>query len=228
MDYDTLTFTPDGGYHHLDHGFDFYAAQGAANVGDPDRAVLIAWIGLPDNHYPTEEEDWEGSMSLPRELRVRGGKLIQTPLPEITQLRGASFSWEKGTINTLGRACELEVTAAGGDNEELVLFCGQDGSGGLHIAYDAERKVCTVDRIGMHKRFNEKVGEVLEMPLESPLRKMQIFIDHSSVEIFVNDGEETFTTHLYPEADELFGRASGGLAVNGWELKPSVKDDFVI
>ena len=64
MDYDTLTFTPDGPYHHLDYGFDFYAAQGAASIGDPDKAILIAWIGLPDNHYPTEEEDWEGSIAL--------------------------------------------------------------------------------------------------------------------------------------------------------------------
>ena len=55
MDYDTLTFTPEGDYHYLDFGFDFYAAQGAANVGDPDKAILISWIGLPDNHYPTEE-----------------------------------------------------------------------------------------------------------------------------------------------------------------------------
>ena len=66
------------------------------------------------------------------------------------------------------------------------------------------------------------------MPLETPLRKMQIFIDRSSVEIFVNDGEETFTTHLYPEKSELFGRATDGLAVNGWKLLPSVTDDFVI
>lgn len=71
MDYDTLTFTPEGDYRFLDYGFDFYAAQGAANVDDPDKAILISWIGLPDNHYPTQEQDWEGSMTLPRELRDR-------------------------------------------------------------------------------------------------------------------------------------------------------------
>ena len=54
MDYETLTFTPDDTYHYLDFGFDFYAAQFAANVNDPEMAVLIGWIGLPDNHYPTE------------------------------------------------------------------------------------------------------------------------------------------------------------------------------
>lgn len=57
MDYDTLTFTPDSDYHYLDYGFDMYASQLAANVDDPDKAILIGWMGLPDNHYPTEEED---------------------------------------------------------------------------------------------------------------------------------------------------------------------------
>ena len=109
MDYDTLTFTPDGPYRHLDYGFDFYAAQGAANVGDPDKAILIAWIGLPDNHYPTEEEDWEGSLSLPRELRVKGGRLVQTPIPALEALRRRSSPPD----GTLPAACELEIDGPG-------------------------------------------------------------------------------------------------------------------
>ena len=232
MDYDSLTFTPEGGYHHLDYGFDFYAAQGAANVGDPDLAILIGWIGLPDNHYPTEEEDWEGSMGLPRELRVVDGKLFQTPIAIIDALRGEAIEGGEGVF-ALPRACELEVTAAGegpevGEDAELVLFCREDGDGGLRIRYDSAAMACVVDRTGMHKRFNRKVGEQLTMPLETPLRKLRIFIDHSSVEIFVNDGEETFTTHLYPETDELFGRTSQALQAKGWKLGASVKDDFVI
>ena len=91
MDYDTLTFTPEGPYRHLDYGFDFYAAQGAASIGETDKAILIAWIGLPDNHYPTEEEDWEGSLSLPRELRIVDGRLVQTPIPGLKALRGAEI-----------------------------------------------------------------------------------------------------------------------------------------
>ena len=105
MDYDTLTFTPETDYQYLDFGFDFYAAQGAANVGDPDKAILIGWIGLPDNHYPTEEEDWEGSMSLPRELRIRDGKLYQTPVAEIDSLRAEELPAD----GNLPAAGEIEV-----------------------------------------------------------------------------------------------------------------------
>ena len=225
MDYDTLTFTPDGDYHHLDYGFDFYAAQGAANVGDPDKGILIAWIGLPDNHYPTagEDADWEGSMSLPRELRIRNGKLVQTPLAGLEALREA----ERTPGGTLPAVCELEVAAPEG-GFDLNLFTHADGSGGLRLHYDAEKRVCTVDRRGMDLRFNQAVGEVLDMPLEMPLRSLRIFIDRSSTEIFANDGAATFTTHSYPTERELHYTASEGVGLRIWTLKASVRDDFVI
>ena len=85
-----------------------------------------------------------------------------------------------------------------------------------------------MDRTGLNKRFNQSVGEALDMPFETPLRKLRIFIDRCSVEIFANDGEETFTSHVYPEADEFHYTVTDGAAVKLWALKPSVIDDFVI
>ena len=223
MDYDTLTFTPDGPYRHLDFGFDFYAAQGAANVGDADKAILIAWIGLPDNHYPSEEEDWEGSMSLPRELRIRNGRLLQTPIPALRDLRGPELEPD----GTLPPACELEIAAPAGDFD-LNLFTREDGTGGLRLHYDGAKKVCRVDRSGMDLRFNTQVGEALDMPLDAPLRKLQIYIDHNSAELFANDGEATFTTHVYPTGREFHYTATEGVGVRLWPMSRSVTDEFVI
>ena len=223
MDYDTLTFTPDGPYRHLDYGFDFYAAQGAASIGETDKAILIAWIGLPDNHYPTEEEDWEGSLSLPRELRVSGGKLVQTPLPGLEGLREAEIAPE----GKLPAVCELELTASGEKDLDFNLFTRPDGSGGLRLHYDSAAKRCTVDRSGMDKRFNQQVGEVLDMPLDAPLTKLRVFIDRCSAEIFANDGEATFTTHVYPTEREFNYTLSGGF-LRGWTLKTAVTDAFIV
>ena len=223
MDYDTLTFTPDGPYRHLDYGFDFYAAQGAASIGETDKAILIAWIGLPDNHYPTEAEDWEGSLSLPRELRVSGGKLVQTPLPGLEGLREAEIAPE----GKLPAVCELELTASGEKDLDFNLFTRPDGSGGLRLHYDSAAKRCTVDRSGMDKRFNQQVGEVLDMPLDAPLTKLRVFIDRCSAEIFANDGEATFTTHVYPTEREFNYTLSGGF-LRGWTLKTAVTDAFIV
>ncbi len=223
MDYDTLTFTPETDYQYLDFGFDFYAAQGAANVGDPDKAILISWIGLPDNHYPTEPEEWEGSMTLPRELRVSGSRLIQTPVAGITDLREEEIPAE-GKLPEFG---ELEATFTGEDTD-LNLYTKADGSGGFRIHYDAAKKVATIDRTGMDKRFNENVGEILDMPLPNGLQKLQIFIDRCSVEIFANDGEATFTSHIYPTEAEHNYTLSHYNSLKIWKYKASVKDDFVV
>ena len=69
---------------------------------------------------------------------------------------------------------------------------------------------CTVDRTGMDKRFNAQVGEVLDMPLDAPLTKLRVFIDRSSAELFFNDGEATFTTHVYPTGREFNYTAAPG------------------
>ncbi|MBQ9633308.1 MAG: sucrose-6-phosphate hydrolase [Lachnospiraceae bacterium] len=223
MDYDSLTFTPETDYGYLDYGFDFYAAQGAANVEDPDKAILISWIGLPDNHYPTEPEEWEGSMTLPRELRVSGGRLLQNPIAEISRLREREIPAE-GKLPEFG---EIEATFTGGDTH-LHLYTKADGSGGFAIDYDSARKVATIDRRGMDKRFNENVGEVLEMPLPDGLRKLRIFIDRCSVEIFANDGEATFTSHIYPTEGEHNYTIDHYNSFKIWQYKESVKDDFVV
>jgi beta-fructofuranosidase len=98
----------------------------------------------------------------------------------------------------------------------------------MNLYYDAARGVVTVDRTGMNKRFNTKVFEVLDMPLSKPLTNLRIFIDRCSVELFANDGEATFTTHLYPTEEEFHFTATDNVTVKGWTYKPSVKDDFVV
>ncbi|MBQ8062637.1 MAG: sucrose-6-phosphate hydrolase [Clostridia bacterium] len=226
MDYDTLTFTPEGDYDFLDYGFDLYASQLAANVGDPDKAILMGWMGLPDNHYPTEEEDWEGSLTLPRELRIENGKLIKAPVPELLSLRDGTHPAD-GTLPDIG---ELEVTFPKGETEDsdLNLFTKEDGTGGFTLHYCPHRKTLSVSKKAMDRRFNETVAEELEVPLETPLQNMRIFIDCSSVEIFLNGGEKTFTAHVYPTEGEHHYIASENVELTLWKLKSSVEDTFVL
>lgn len=223
MDYDTLTFTPEGTYHHLDWGYDFYAAQMASGLDDPEAAVIIAWIGLPDNHYPTAEEDWEGSMCLPRELRIRNGRLVQNPVPALEELR----EQELGEGEKLPRAFEIELKIPDGDFQ-LRIFAREAGKGGFLFRYDDNRKVLTADRRGMRHRFNENVYTELEIPVSDGLHSIRGFIDHSSLEFFINEGEYTFTSHVYPTEEERGINVSDGAEMRIWPLTPSVKDDFVV
>ena len=226
MDWDSLTFTPDNtSFHVLDFGFDSYAAECAANPDDKNKATLVAWMGLPDASYPTDEEDWSGCLTLPRELRVRDRRLIQQPLDGLRALRGRTVDHEADDI--LPRVCEMELIGRGGDLS-LTLFSKADGTGGLTVVYDDAAKEITVDRSGMNRRFNTCWGEQRTRPLPKGLFHLRVFIDRSSVEIFVNDGDAVFSSRVFPEKGVERWQLSGDASVHIWELDRAVEDDFTI
>ena len=226
MDWESLTFLPDNtSFHVLDFGFDSYAAECAANPNDQTKATLVAWMGLPDAEYPTDEEDWSGCLTLPRELRVRDRRLIQQPLDALRALRGRKLDLEASAL--LPRVCEMELISRGG-NMSLRLFAEESGSGGLAIVYDDEAKTITVDRSGLKRRFNVDQGEMRVRALPKGLFHLRIFIDRSSVEIFVNDGDAVFSSRIFPAEGEDRLKLDGDASLHLWELKRAVEDDFVV
>ncbi len=230
MDWNSLTFQPVTQFHVLDFGFDSYAAACANNVSDPDKAILVAWMGLPDSSYPTDEEDWQGCLTLPRELRIRGRRLVQQPLPQLKELRDLELdvtNAENGAVCNLPRVCEMEFYCRPGDYH-LRLFSRADGEGGLRLDYNQKTGNITIDRSGMEVRFNEEQGESRTRNLNNGLTHLRIFIDRSSIEIFVNDGDAVFTSRVFPKGEETHFQVAGDTFLRMWTLKRAIRDDFVI
>ena len=184
---------------------------------------------MPDVSYPTDEEDWAGCLTLPRELTVRGRRLIQQPLPELRKLRDEQVPFRANDAGCyeLPRAAEIALDCREGDTT-LYMFTDKDGKGGLTISYNEEKKEITVDRSGMAIRFNEQEGESRTRPLENGLSHLRIFVDSSSIEIFVNDGDAVFTSRVFPSDLEHFFRIEGDTFNRMWKLKPAVKEQFLI
>ncbi|MBO6046737.1 MAG: sucrose-6-phosphate hydrolase [Erysipelotrichaceae bacterium] len=229
MDWYSLTFTPEGQFHVLDFGFDSYAAACANNLQEADKAVLIAWMGVPDVSYPTDEENWAGCLTLPRELTVRNRRLVQQPLPELKKLRDEriSLTWNEFGCYELPRAAEVEIDCRKGD-VNLKFFTNEKGEGGLSIVYDDATGYITVDRSGMTITFNEQEGSSRQRHLDQYLNHLRIFIDSSSIEIFVNDGAAVFTSRVFPTPEEHYMVIEGDVFERLWTLKPAVKDEFLI
>ena len=76
--------------------------------------------------------------------------------------------------------------------------------------------------------FNVDQGEARTRPLPKGLHHLRIYIDRSSVEIFVNDGDAVFTTRAFPTADEAHCAFDGDAAIHMWRLKDAVTDDFTV
>ena len=140
------------------------------------------------------------------------------------QLRGNQIN---PSLGILPATAEVSVGVYPMDFE-MKLFTKADGSGGLSINYSEESKVITIDRSGMAKQFNTNIGMTRFHKLENGLSSLRIFIDNSSVEIFVNDGDAVFTSRVFPEENEHSFIISECTSINIWEMRSSVSDDFVV
>lgn len=200
-------------FEELDRGFDFYAPQ--TFIDEKGRRILIGWMGLPDidglYSNPTTAYGWQHALTIPRVLSMRDDKLIQTPVQELEVLRTNEKKVNvKGEVQMEGyNTFELKLIADElEDDFEMTLKKGAKltytkGSGLLTLAFDESG-------YGRDKR---------SVKIEA-LKTLTIFCDTSSLEIFVNQGEEVFTSRFYPKQNErnicIYG-LNGKL--NLWEMK---------
>lgn len=209
----------------LDHGMDYYAAQ--TLEATDGRRICIAWM-----------QDWRfvdslkkdvrinGNMSLPRELLVEDGKVIQRPVRELEKYRKNPVSW-KGTITDCevfpkgftGRYADLELTVeksreAGLYNSFTLKIAG-DGSSGIIFRYDPSENTVFFDRTdealpdGVERsrsfRVDDRDGSI----------RFRVLIDGNAVECFVNDGEQAASFLIFNDQkkDRISFEAEGTVKV---------------
>ena len=182
---------------NLDYGFEAYATQ-AFNAPD-GRALAISWIGLPDIDYPTDQYDYQGALSLVKELSIKDGKLYQYPVEAITSLRDSSetFADKAQTNNTY----ELELTFPANQKSELLLFADDKGNG-LSLTVDTKDCKIILDRSKAGVQYATKFGITRECTIDTKETTANIFVDNSIIEIFINKGEKVFTSRIFPEAGQ--------------------------
>ncbi|MCK0469881.1 sucrose-6-phosphate hydrolase [Halalkalibacter sp. APA_J-10(15)] len=202
--YTVGAFDPKAGkYEHnkfieLDRGFDFYAPQ--TTTDDQGRRLLFAWMSVPDQDeqmHPTIKHKWLHTMTLPRELQLKGDKLYQAPVKELENLRKGDAVVEEVVLNNhvkqveraYGQAFELLVEKVELDEGWFELTIRH----AARIIYSSEQRVLTLER----KSYVDGVIEKRQCQLEH-VRNLRLFVDTSSIELFMNDGAEVFTTRFYP------------------------------
>lgn len=116
--FDGAGFAPLGDAFWVDWGPAFYAPQAWTGLG-PGRKVWIGWMGNWNDTTPDPNSNWNGQMSIPRNLGLAktsaGYRLIQTPVAELSDYRREAFSATADEVpRLLGKAlpvsgCALDV-----------------------------------------------------------------------------------------------------------------------
>ena len=204
----------------IDGGFDFYAPQ-TLKTSD-GRTIMIAWMQMWERMFPTARHGWAGSMILPRELSLKEGRLYQSPVREIERYR-----WNPVWFNNVKIGSNTELTKVNGTKVELcfTLDLGsakqvgiklyRSGDHDARIYYDRELDRVIFDRSRMGVEIThdtkEKDASVRSVKVEIKDNKlsMRIFLDVSSCEVFLQNGERVMTGNVYSEGDGISFFAEG-------------------
>lgn len=207
---------------NLDEGFDVYATQ--AFQAPDGRFLAVSWVGLPEIAYPTDEYGWAHCLSLVKELHFKDNQLYQLPVAETNELRqeGQSFL-NKTTLQFTPKKnqyeLQLEMTTLG--TGQFTLFASETQNDGLTITFDTHHGKMKIDRSQVGSPFGEEFGTNRTFSIAKKPLSLQIFVDQSVVEIFINGGQQVATLRVFPfeEQTRVHLQADHPFSTHLWSLR---------
>ncbi len=202
----------------IDWGTDNYAGVTWSDIPQSDgRRLFLGWMSNWNYASVVPTTTWRSAMTIPRELLLayENGSyyLISRPVRELTNLRKESKSIIPGEAGNSSGAdliidvpglnqCELEfdLRIPEGYNESLGIILENNLGEKLIIGYSVQAKQLFIDRTKSgNTSFSERFAGVATAPYESgKTLKMQLFIDASSVELFIDEGKLVMTSLIFP------------------------------
>ena len=209
----------------IDYGLDFYAPQ---TLLTPDgRRIMIAWMqnwattGAKPHHCR-----WFGQMTRPRELSVKDGRLIQTPVRELEAYQGRCVmhrnipvSAEVNLPGVQGRTLDMTVTVRPMGNEMYRWFrirVAKDGEHETIVRYRPSDGTLKIDRTRSGLPHDIVHTRSFLVPYHEGEIRLRIILDRFSLEVFVNDGEQAASSVIYTrqEASVISFEAGGSVLMD--------------
>lgn len=206
MDYQKGLFTSHDAPRELDLGFDFYATQTMKN--EKGQVLLMAWANMWDRTYPSARDGWVGALSLPRVLSIRHDSLIQTPIDMSSIIKEVihegNLKREEKTHSLPNDNPCFELSLDVVDAQDFLIRLAKDGEEETRFSYEKENHTFVLDRSKSGQVILNQDGSISAIR-KGKYRKtegtftLRIIVDVSIIEIFIDDGELTFTGNIYKE-----------------------------
>ena len=222
LDYKKPEFEISSDFVEIDRGNDFYAPQSMED--DKGRRLIVGWMGIPEEEdFPTVKNEWLHCLTLPRELKVIDGKLYQVPIKEMESIRGEKIEFNEKVTGEVkvGTGVTYELKAKFTDfNSDFGLKLRTGKNSETVLKFDYNDKKFVLDRTKGEqpdKRLRKVyLGDISELELT-------VFVDNSSVEVFINGGAEVFSSRIFPEKDAngiiVFADKDVNVEIEKWEWK---------
>ena len=198
---------------YLDWGKDFYAGITYAGINHKKYALMIGWLS---NHIYAKDmptHPWRGAMSIPRKLLLkRQGKqllLFQQADDNIySHLKQEVPNFPKMINDSICHfpfpysAFRLKLHLRHKDAEDfgLQFLCADHQK--TTFGYINANKQCYFDRsdsgyTDLHEQFGKRISFPFTLDDED-LLEIELLVDQSVAELFLNGGEKVVTQRLFP------------------------------
>ena len=207
------------------------------SIYQKDGKTLL--LGIVPDKLPGEvnyEMGWAHNYSLPREISIdANGNLVQKPYEGLAAMRtdvtatvSEELSGEKSLSPVSGRQIELlgEFTVGAG---EMGFDFFQSDNGQARLSYNTADGILTLDLTSLSRRSNDGgpyngvyAATLPEKPQVGEYLKLNVFIDGSIADIFVND-KWAYSVRIFPTdseqtAVEVFATSPTNVDVKAWTL----------
>ena len=201
----------------LDWGADNYAFVTWNNLPKSDgRTIGIGWMSNWQYAQIVPTVNWRSAMTLPRELRLFKSDsdyiLNSRPIKELRKLRGDSISFNQlivageKVLNNSFSPSQYEIIIDVNLRETTANSFGiglqNDVGENLLITFDKNEEMLYVDRTNSsNDKFSEEFfKKIHSAPInyDKDTLKIHLFVDAASLEIFINNGELSFTDIFFP------------------------------
>lgn len=197
-----------GKFVEIDRGFDFYAPQTFKD--SKGRRIIIGWMGVPDaveHKNPTIDNFWQHQLTIPRELVLRNDKIYQIPVVELEALRKGDSVKNEVLLN---ENPILEIF----ENHTFELKINFENSTEFEIEFRENCKLSFSNRVFKLELRKSGYGRDVRVVKIDLVNSLRIFSDNSSLEIFLNGGEEVFSTRIYNDAIDTTLKLKGNGIAN--------------
>ncbi len=210
----------------VDYGIDYYAP---ATMLSPDgRRIMIGWMQNWDTcGLYKSERAWFGQMSLPRELSIKNGRLMQKPVRELNGVRGNEIRYDAVTVSAVtklkgikGRTVDMELAVRPVDPaapyRRFEIRFAQDDLHFTSVSYCPETSAVCIDRTFSGSRRAAVHQRMCYVNSDNGKINLRMILDTFSAEIFVNDGAQALSMTFYtdPAADGISFLADGAAVMD--------------
>lgn len=201
----------------LDSGTDNYAGVTFSDMPNTDgRSILMGWMSNWQYANKVPSKSFRSAMTLPRTLSLKttseGLRLTSLPVKEVDAAEqvikevGPFNGQNKVLLNSPAKsenAFRVSFALSNFAQQKIDIELFNLAGDKVIIALDAVNASMTLDRTQSGDvSFEEGFAGVQYAPFHSLGIKdtVDIIVDHSSIEIFINDGESVMTALVFPQS----------------------------